>query len=184
MSLRRLSARAATLATAATVVMTLFAPAARAESSPGDVCDAFPHKQTYTDDGFFRAPVWRYDSTVTIVYEAESCTAEITKDGSYLLTLAGMATVYEGEEPETRPMDMRPFSSVIRSDAKGDGIGWPVKWWNCFEGNFSYVWSIPDVYTFGVTATDGRWLMYQREEPSGESSATAYNACKKGRRAS
>jgi hypothetical protein len=181
MSFRRLSARVAVLSIAATVAMTMLAPAARADS-PGDVCDSFPYKQTYTADGFFRAPVWRYGSTVTIVYETETCSAEVAKGGSYVLTLAGKATVYEGDAPTARPLDMRPFSSVIRTSAGADGIGWPVKWWNCFDGTFSYVWSIPDVYTFGVTAADGKWLMYQREEPSGESIATAYNGCRKDRK--
>jgi hypothetical protein len=181
MSTRRRYSRALALVTMVASVISLLAPVARAES-PNDVCAAFPHHQTYASEGgLLRAPAWHYDKTVTIVYAADTCTSEINNAGNYVLSISGDATVYVGTEPSGEPIDKRPFSSVIRSSARDERLGWPIDWWTCFQGDFSYVWSIEGVYTFAMTASDGDWLMVQKDEVSGDTSGTEFNGCPKRR---
>ena len=182
MSRRRASARFIALATIVAAGLSLLAPAAQAapaDATPGEVCTAFPHRQTYVGtSGFFRAPAWHYDKTVTIIYEADSCAAEVTSFGNYVLSLAGTATVYEGSTVDGKKIDKRPFTSVLRTSAEGGSLGWPVAWWSCFEGDFSYVWTISDVYTFSVTARNGRWIMAQIDPKSGEATGNSVRACR------
>lgn len=176
---RRRSARALALTVSVAAALASLAPAARADS-PGDVCAAFPHQQTYLGDaGAFQAPAWHYDETVTIVYLASSCTARVIDSGNYVLSIEGAATVFAGEDASGEQLDERPFSSLIRSSAEDDRLGWPIDWWSCFEGTFTYVWKIEGIYTFAMTATEGDWLMVQRDEGSGQALGTAVDGCRK-----
>lgn len=177
---RRGSARVLAVAFVALLAALVLAPAASA-ASPADVCAEFPHKQTYVGElGLMRAPAWHYDRPVTIVYETDSCESHLTNAGRYTLSIAGSATVYEGLATIGRPLDERPFTSEIRADAADDKIGWPIKWWSCFDGSFSYVWQIEDVYVFSVTAEDGRWVMAQRDPASDDALARVANGCRQG----
>lgn len=177
MSKTRRSARVAAVA-ALVAGLLLAAPAARA-ASPADVCAAFPHSQTYTgDSGMFRAPAWHYGKTVTVVYETSSCSAEVTSSSNYVLSLSGTAKVYAGTQAAGDPIDKRPFSSVLRSSTTGGKPGWPIDWWACFDGSFSYVWTIQGVYTFAITAENGNWAMTQRDPVSGESTGTSVSTCR------
>lgn len=177
MSSRRRPARFLCSTLLGALVVLFVAPMAHA-ASPVDVCDEFPHKQTYVaDEGLFRAPAWHFEKTVTIVYETASCVAEADGGTSYRLSIAGTALIYEGDSAEGALLEERPFTSEIRSRATDGRLGWPIDWWSCFDGRFSYVWTIEDVYIFAVTATDGRWLMAQRDPKTGESIARIADGC-------
>jgi hypothetical protein len=161
----------------AVMAFVVVAPAALA-ASPEDVCTDFPHRQTYTSEGgLFRAPAWHFKKTVTIVYEAETCEATPGESDDYVLAIAGTATVYEGARAKGEPLKKRPFTSTITSSDTDGNLGWPVPWWTCFEGSFSYVWAIEDVYVFSVTAENGRWVMAQRDPRSGDGFAQVANGC-------
>lgn len=178
MSTRGLSARSCALAVLVAIALPLTASAAQA-ASPQDICAAFPHRQTYVaDGGMFRAPAWHYDKTVTVVYETSSCSANVVDSGNYVLSISGTATIYQGLKTGGEPLDTRPFTSVIRSNDANGKLGWPISWWSCFKGSFSYVWTIQNVYSFAVTAHDGRWLMSQRDPTSGESTMQSFNGCR------
>lgn len=184
MSHSRRSTRLVALAALVAAALALLAPSAQAGpagATPGEVCTAFPHRQTYVGtSGLFRAPAWHYDKTVTIVYEADSCGAQVTDFGNYVLTVAGTATVHQGSTQDGKRIDERPFTSVLRTSAKNDSLGWPVAWWSCFQGSFNYVWSISDVYSFSVSAQDGRWVMAQSDPRSGDSTAISTRGCRSG----
>ena len=178
MSKRRRSARYCALSVMVVMGVSLLAPAARADS-PEDVCTAFPHRQTYVaEGGMFRAPAWHYDETVTVVYDAAACDAIVTDAGNYVLTISGTATVYQGTDAEGKTLDERPFKSIMRSTVTDGKLGWPVAWWSCFEGSFSYVWTIEDVYTFAVVADDGRWVMSQKDPTTNDSDSRIVNGCR------
>ena len=178
MSSRRSSARGFAVAIVATLVVLLLAPAALA-SGPADVCAEFPHKQTYVAEaGLFRAPAWHYDRTVTVVYETDSCEAVVEPNGNYTLSIEGRASIYDGLDDSGQLLEKQPFTSEISSDSVDGKIGWPVRWWSCFDGSFSYVWTIEDIYVFSVVAEDGRWVMAQRDPASEDVFARISNACK------
>jgi hypothetical protein len=163
------------------VLLTMLLAASPASAaSPADVCAAFPHTQTYISDlGFLRAPAWHYDKpVVTIVYDADSCDAQMSGAEEYTLSIAGSATVYKGLTAAGAAIDERPFTSVIQSDSEDGELGWPIEWWSCFDGSFSYVWTIDGVYVFSISAEDGRWVMVQRDAASDEALAYQADACK------
>ena len=179
MSVRRSSTRVFVVAIMTALVVLLVAPAAFA-SGPADVCAEFPHKQTYVAEaGLFRAPAWHYDRTVTVVYETDSCEAEVAPDGNYTLSIEGTASIYDGLSDDGELLEKQPFTSEISSDSVDGKIGWPVRWWSCFDGSFSYVWTIEDVYVFSVVAEDGRWVMAQRDPTSDDVFARITNACRR-----
>ena len=154
-------------------------PSAQA-AGPEDVCAAFPHRQTYVrDSGLFQAPAWHFNRTVTVVYEAASCVVTPGESDDYVLAIVGVATIYEGSSAKGDPLRVRPFTSTVRSNDTDGKLGWPISWWSCFEGSFSYVWSIEDVYIFAVTGEDGRWAMTQRDPRSGDSLTQAGYACRR-----
>lgn len=179
MSERRSSARVFAVAIMSALVVLLVGPAAMA-SGPADVCAEFPHKQTYISEaGLFRAPAWHFDRTVTVVYETKSCEAEVAPDGNYTLSIEGTASIHDGLTDLGELLEKRPFTSTISTDATNGKLGWPVRWWSCFDGSFSYVWTIEDVYVFSVVAEDGRWVMAQRDPTSDEVFARMSNACRR-----
>ena len=66
------------------------APAGAAERSPNEVCAMFPHAQTYrAQTGYYRAPAWHYGGTVTVRYNAASCTVTASS-----IHVSGTALVY------------------------------------------------------------------------------------------
>jgi hypothetical protein len=180
MSERRGSARSLAIGLMTAIATLSIAPAAFAAASPADVCAAFPHRQTYVGElGFLRAPAWHYGKTVSVVYETSSCDAHVTDSGRYVLTVRGTASIYDGPTTTGQPFDKRAFRSDLRADTENGSIGWPIDWWSCFEGSFSYVWTIDDVYVFSVAAEDGRWAMAQRDPASGDADGRVFDACKK-----
>ena len=173
------STRFLAVAVMVAAAVSLFAPTALA-ATPGDVCGEFPYTQAYDPtSGMLRAPAWHYDKAVTVVYDAESCATTGEDLAAYLLTIEGTATVFAGDDVKAEPIDKRHFSSVLRSNTTGGELGWPINWWSCFNGDFSYVWSIDDVYTFAVTAKNGKWLMTQTDPGAGDSLGTSFNGCRK-----
>ena len=156
------------------------APAPASAASPSDVCDVFPYDQSYTADrGFFRAPAWTFGQDVTVQYEDDACSGSGGLNGKFQLSVAGRATVYAGDDVNGRKLGTYPFLGNISGNFDGGKAGWPIDWWACREGSFSYTWVIPRVYQFSMNATDGKWSMVQRALGGAEGATGAsFNGCR------
>lgn len=139
------------------VVASLLAPALPSAAAE-DVCEPFEQVQTYEPDaGFYRAPAWYYETTVTIHYQGTRCASV----GGHELTtrVEGTATVFGGSGTSAPTLETRPFTSteVVATSNAAAFAGW----WACSAPSARYTWTIADVYTFSAEGGEGRWSYRQ-----------------------
>lgn len=116
-------------------------------------CAPFSHVQTYLAWG----PAVAYGEPVTVVYDAGRCS---TPDGSALdLAVEGTAKVFQGESAVGILLDTRPFLVTGTWRRPTNAEAWPPAWWACGVPYASYMWEIPGVYSFHVSARDGLWSL-------------------------
>jgi hypothetical protein len=137
----------------------------------GSGCAPFSHNQTYREWG----PARHYGRTVTVVYEAKACST--TTEGSIGVSMTGSAQVFPGGHAGGEALETRPFQ-VTGSWQGGNPAGWPPAWWACEVDRADYVWEIPGVYSFVVSARDGRWTLDVTTFGPGASAVDwTYQAC-------
>ena len=135
-------------------------------------CAPFNHIQTYSSWG----PAVAYGGPVTVVYEAERCS---TPDGRSLdLTAEGTASVFEGLTPDGVLLDTRPFVFTGTWRQPKNAEAWPLAWWDCSVAYASYIWEIPGLYTFQVTADSGVWSLDVSSQGVGTQAVSwTHNGC-------
>jgi hypothetical protein len=133
-------------------------------------CSPFGHTQTYLGWG----PAAAYGETVTVVYEADRCS---TPDGSALdVAVEGTAKVFQAESGAL--LDTRPFLVAGTWRQPSNDEAWPPSWWTCSVAYANYTWQIPGIYTFHVSARDGRWALdVNTDGPTPRAVTWAYDAC-------
>lgn len=135
-------------------------------------CAPFTHTQTYSDWG----PAVAYGGPVTVVYEADRCS---TPNGAALdLAADGSASIFRGETSAGALLDTRPFLVTGTWREPRNAEAWPPTWWGCKVPYASYVWEIPGVYSFHVSARHGMWTLDVSSQGVAAQSVTwAHDGC-------